>query len=132
MEPYVIPKRNLTGDSTERVDTRVLQVIFGLDAGARVYAGQQLDVFIDAGGANERPGMLWGDGGGSGAGVGRDDSGGVSYAAGGDDGGSGGGAMVERIPRFGELDSLIARAVRANLDLKQAGARLMRRGRRGV
>jgi hypothetical protein len=47
VEPYVIPKRNLTGDSTERVDTRVLQVIFALDTGARVYAGQQLDVFID-------------------------------------------------------------------------------------
>ncbi len=50
VEPYVIPKRNLTGDSTERVDTRVLQVIFALDPGAPVYAGQQLDVFIDAGG----------------------------------------------------------------------------------
>jgi multidrug resistance efflux pump len=50
VEPYVIPKRNLTGDSTERVDTRVLQVIFALDPGARVYAGQQLDVFIEAGG----------------------------------------------------------------------------------
>jgi HlyD family secretion protein len=50
VEPYVIPKRNLTGDSTERVDTRVLQVIFALDPGARVYAGQQLDVFVDAGG----------------------------------------------------------------------------------
>jgi len=50
LEPYVIPKRNLTGDSTERVDTRVLQVIFALDKGAHVYAGQQLDVYIDAGG----------------------------------------------------------------------------------
>jgi len=50
VEPYVIPKRNLTGDSTERVDTRVLQVIFALDRGAPVYAGQQLDVFVDAGG----------------------------------------------------------------------------------
>jgi HlyD family secretion protein len=50
VEPYVIPKRNLTGDSTERVDTRVLQVIFALDQGAPVYAGQQLDVFVDAGG----------------------------------------------------------------------------------
>jgi hypothetical protein len=49
-EPYVIPKKNLTGDSTERVDTRVLQVIFGLDSGAPVYAGQQLDVFVNAGG----------------------------------------------------------------------------------
>lgn len=49
-EPYVIPKKNLTGDSTERVDTRVLQVIFALDKRAPVYAGQQMDVFIDAGG----------------------------------------------------------------------------------
>jgi len=48
-EPYVIPKKNLTGDSTERVDTRVLQVIFALDKNAPVYAGQQMDVFIDAG-----------------------------------------------------------------------------------
>ncbi|PYT16734.1 MAG: secretion protein HlyD [Acidobacteria bacterium] len=48
-EPYVIPKKNLTGDSTERVDTRVLQVIFALAKSAPVYAGQQMDVFIDAG-----------------------------------------------------------------------------------
>ncbi|HTS28057.1 MAG TPA: HlyD family efflux transporter periplasmic adaptor subunit [Bryobacteraceae bacterium] len=50
VEPYVIPKKNLTGDSTERVDTRVLQVIFALDRGAPVYAGQQLDVYVQAGG----------------------------------------------------------------------------------
>src|SRR5262249_11229903 len=48
-EPYVVPKKNLTGDSTERVDTRVLQVIFAFDPNAPVYAGQQMDVFIDAG-----------------------------------------------------------------------------------
>ncbi len=48
-EPYVIPKKNLTGDSTERVDTRVLQVIFALEKNAPVHAGQQMDVFIDAG-----------------------------------------------------------------------------------
>ena len=46
-EPYVIPKKNLTGDSTERVDTRVLQVIYALERNARVYAGQQMDVFIE-------------------------------------------------------------------------------------
>jgi multidrug resistance efflux pump len=46
-EPYVIPKKNLTGDSTERVDTRVLQVIYALDRNAPVYAGQQMDVFIE-------------------------------------------------------------------------------------
>jgi multidrug resistance efflux pump len=48
-EPYVIPKKNLTGDSTERVDTRVLQVIFALDKNASVYAGQQMDIFIESG-----------------------------------------------------------------------------------
>ena len=48
VEPYVIPKRSLTGDSSERVDTRVLQVIYALARGERsVYVGQQLDVFID-------------------------------------------------------------------------------------
>ena len=47
-EPYVIPKKNLTGDSTERVDTRVLQVIYSMTNDGRVYVGQQMDVFIDA------------------------------------------------------------------------------------
>src|SRR5439155_19530690 len=49
IEPYVVPKRSLTGDSTERVDTRVLQILYSFDRGALpVYVGQQLDVFIDA------------------------------------------------------------------------------------
>ena len=53
IEPYVVPKRNLTGDAAERVDTRVLQVIYALPAGSPVYAGQQMDVFIEsAGGKN--------------------------------------------------------------------------------
>jgi multidrug resistance efflux pump len=47
-EPYVIPKKNLTGDATERIDTRVLQVIYALQPGAPVYTGQQMDVFIEA------------------------------------------------------------------------------------
>jgi RND family efflux transporter MFP subunit len=48
-EPYVVPKRSLTGASTERVDTRVLEVVFAFEAAeARVYAGQLLDVFIEA------------------------------------------------------------------------------------
>ena len=48
VEPYIIPKKSLTGDNTERVDTRVLQVIYELDTTGRpVYVGQQLDVFID-------------------------------------------------------------------------------------
>lgn len=47
IEPFVVPKRSLTGSSTERVDTRVLQVIYTFPAGERrVYVGQQMDVFI--------------------------------------------------------------------------------------
>ncbi len=50
VEPFVIPKTSLTGANTERVDTRVLQVIYAVDAKDRpIYVGQQLDVFIDAG-----------------------------------------------------------------------------------
>ena len=50
-EPFVIPKRSLTGDSIERVDTRVLQAIYRLDrTDLRLYAGQQMDVFIEASG----------------------------------------------------------------------------------
>jgi hypothetical protein len=39
----------LTGDSTERVDTRVLQVIYRIERDdLPLFVGQQLDVFIDA------------------------------------------------------------------------------------
>lgn len=49
IEPYVVPKVSLTGLSSERVDTRVLQVIYSFDEGALpVYVGQQMDVFIEA------------------------------------------------------------------------------------
>jgi multidrug efflux pump subunit AcrA (membrane-fusion protein) len=49
IEPYIVPKRSLGGDSSERVDTRVLQVIFEFDQQTvPVYVGQQLDVFIEA------------------------------------------------------------------------------------
>ena len=48
-EPYVIPKVSLTGQSTERTDTRVLQVIYSFDPVVLpVYVGQQVDVFIEA------------------------------------------------------------------------------------
>jgi len=48
-EPFVVPKRSLTGDSTERVDTRVLQVIYRVERDdLPLFVGQQLDVFIDA------------------------------------------------------------------------------------
>lgn len=48
-EPYVIPKRSLTGESVERVDTRVMQAIYSFDGNNMpVYVGQQMDVFIAA------------------------------------------------------------------------------------
>ena len=48
-EPYVVPKMSLTGQSTERTDTRVLQAIYSFDPVALpVYVGQQMDVFIEA------------------------------------------------------------------------------------
>ena len=48
IEPYVIPKKSLTGASTERVDTRVLQVIYQFDPPNRpLYVGQQVDVYIE-------------------------------------------------------------------------------------
>ncbi len=48
-EPYVVPKRSLTGESTERVDTRVLQVIYSFDRGTLpIYVGQLVDVFIES------------------------------------------------------------------------------------
>lgn len=49
VEPFVIPKVSLTGAATERIDTRVLQVIFSLErpASPPLYVGQQVDVFIE-------------------------------------------------------------------------------------
>jgi HlyD family secretion protein len=49
VEPYVVPKKSLTGDSSERVDTRVLQALYRFDRDQLpVYVGQQMDVFIEA------------------------------------------------------------------------------------
>jgi hypothetical protein len=49
VEPFVVPKKSLTGDTTERVDTRVLQVIYEFDPAGRppLFVGQQVDVYID-------------------------------------------------------------------------------------
>ena len=48
-EPYIVPKKSLTGDSIERVDTRVLQVIYSIaQTDLPIFAGQQMDVYIEA------------------------------------------------------------------------------------
>ena len=49
VEPYVVPKRSLTGDSTERVDMRVLQALYQFDRKRLpAFVGQQVDVYIEA------------------------------------------------------------------------------------
>ena len=49
IEPRVVPKTSLTGSTTERVDTRVLYVVYRiLNQPPRLYSGQKVDVFIAA------------------------------------------------------------------------------------
>mgnify|MGYP002623853765 CR=1 FL=1 len=50
VERRVVPKRSLTGYGSERIDTRVLQVIYAVEPEAEnsLYVGQQVDVYIDA------------------------------------------------------------------------------------
>ena len=46
--PLVQPKRTLTGEAAERIDTRVVQVIYELGRGThRVQPGQVVDVYIE-------------------------------------------------------------------------------------
>ena len=48
-EPLVVPKRSLTNSMTERVDTRVLQLVYELPKTAHgFYVGQQVEAFIAA------------------------------------------------------------------------------------
>jgi HlyD family secretion protein len=48
VEPFVVPKKSLTGDSTERVDTRVLQALYQFNPkDLPAYIGQQMDIFIE-------------------------------------------------------------------------------------
>ena len=48
-EPYVVAKRSLSNNAAERVDTRVLQVIYRIDGKVdRLFPGQQVDVFIES------------------------------------------------------------------------------------
>lgn len=50
IEPYGRPKSTLSGATTERVDTRVIDVIFEVpqSPGVPLYTGQAVDVFIEA------------------------------------------------------------------------------------
>lgn len=49
VEQFVVPKRALSNSQRELVDTRVLQVVYRMtQPRSDVYAGQQVDVFIDS------------------------------------------------------------------------------------
>jgi len=49
IEPYVIPKTAFTGETIERIDTRVLQVLYRFEQmDLPIYTGQLLDVYIEA------------------------------------------------------------------------------------
>lgn len=49
LEPYLVNKQNLTNDIIDKVDTRVLQVIYRIkDKDSNIFVGQQMDVFIEA------------------------------------------------------------------------------------
>lgn len=58
IEPLALPKSNILGTPTERVDTRVIEVVFEVVAGAGgnggmpegMYPGQAVDVFIEVAG----------------------------------------------------------------------------------
>lgn len=54
LEPFVVPKTSLAGVNTERVDTRVVQIIYSADLDnalvrdGKLLVGQLVDVFVDA------------------------------------------------------------------------------------
>jgi RND family efflux transporter MFP subunit len=49
IEPFIIPKSSFTGKTTERVDTRVLQVLYNFEKkDLPIYVGQVLDIFIES------------------------------------------------------------------------------------
>lgn len=48
-EPFIKPKRSLTGDGNERIDTRTQEILYSFDNHAlAAFVGQQMDVFIEA------------------------------------------------------------------------------------
>jgi HlyD family secretion protein len=49
LDPYLVNKQNFTNEITEKVDTRVLQVIYHIKKiDQNIFVGQQMDVFIEA------------------------------------------------------------------------------------
>lgn len=49
IEPYIVPKVSISGGNAEKIDTRVLQVIYSFENNLpfKVFVGQQFDVYIE-------------------------------------------------------------------------------------
>ncbi len=48
LDPYLVPKANLTSDTTEKVDTRVLQLIYRFDRDDKpIFPGMLMDVYVE-------------------------------------------------------------------------------------
>jgi HlyD family secretion protein len=49
LEPYAQQKQQISGESTELIDTRIIECVYKMpDETQGIYIGQQLDVFIEA------------------------------------------------------------------------------------
>jgi len=49
VEPYIVPKISISGGNAEKIDTRVMQVIYSFDNDGKnkILVGQQMDVYIE-------------------------------------------------------------------------------------
>ena len=48
IEPYMVPKKDLTGNTAERHDIRVLQIIYYCKKPVfPIYIGQQLEIYLE-------------------------------------------------------------------------------------
>jgi len=49
VEPYAHPKQQLSGNSTEKVDTRIVEVVYRIEGDTEnLMVGQQMDVFVES------------------------------------------------------------------------------------
>lgn len=48
-EPFLVPKKYLTNDVDEKVDTQVFEILYGItNNGSQLFIGEQMDVYINA------------------------------------------------------------------------------------
>ena len=55
IEPYIVPKTTITGAASEKIDTRVLELLYSFDNSEyKILVGQQMDVYINTNLINDR------------------------------------------------------------------------------